>query len=154
VRFTQDGERLWEQWQANNPPPWHKDSGEPFTYDPRTWPGDVVVRFPVEDLYGVAIVYAAGQWADAMDEVIDQHGHQDFKDVAVPTFEALNQSLGQWELNAVQYSACVAVLSHTWEHGEQLRRWHNLSVQVGTEGEEANESGGILNAGVILEEPT
>jgi len=43
------------------------------------------------------------------------------------------------------YGAAVAMLAHVWEHGEELRKWHNLNIQIGNEGEKANENGGVLN---------
>ncbi|MDA8315367.1 MAG: hypothetical protein M0010_09365 [Actinomycetota bacterium] len=56
--------------------------------------------------------------------------------------------------------AAVSVLASCWVHGEELRRWHNLDTQIGTEGEKANASGGVLNPALLImtketeEEPT
>lgn len=47
------------------------------------------------------------------------------------------------------YGCAVSILSQVWIHGEELRRWHNLDSQIGTEGEKANESGGVLNPAVL-----
>jgi len=47
------------------------------------------------------------------------------------------------------YGASVSVLAKCWEHGEQLRRWHNLKTQLGNEGEKANEKGGVLNPALL-----
>jgi hypothetical protein len=41
------------------------------------------------------------------------------------------------------------VLASCWEHGEELRRWHNLKTQIRDEGEKANESGGVLNPALL-----
>lgn len=43
----------------------------------------------------------------------------------------------------------VSMLVQCWEHGEQLRRWHNLETQIGDEGEKANALGGALNPAVL-----
>jgi hypothetical protein len=47
------------------------------------------------------------------------------------------------------YGCAVKMLSQVWVHGEDLRRWHNKDTQIGTEGDEANESGGVLNPAVL-----
>ena len=47
------------------------------------------------------------------------------------------------------YGAAVFVLATCWEHGEELRRWHNVVTQIGTEGEEANKNGGVLNPALL-----
>lgn len=31
----------------------------------------------------------------------------------------------------------------------KLRRWHNKDIQLGTEGDAANESGGVLNPALL-----
>jgi hypothetical protein len=48
-------------------------------------------------------------------------------------------------ITGFMYGASVSILAQSWIHGEQLRRWHNLKTQLGTEGEKANEEGGTLN---------
>lgn len=52
-------------------------------------------------------------------------------------------------ITGFMYGHAVSVLSHVWIHGEQLRRWHNLSTQIGNEGEKANETGGVLNPSLL-----
>lgn len=52
-------------------------------------------------------------------------------------------------ITGFMYGAAVSVLAQCWEHGEALRRWHNLTTQIGTEGERANESGGVLNPALL-----
>lgn len=44
----------------------------------------------------------------------------------------------------------VALLAKVWVHGEQLRRWHNVSRQKGDEGERANASTGVLGHDVKI----
>jgi hypothetical protein len=149
MRFSQDGQRLWNTWAAHNAPP----NGLPE--NPHEWPEEAMIKGAllgtIEDMYSAVIMYAAKEWAEAMEG--DLTDGTSVEDVAAPSFNVINDSLTPWNLTALQYSACVAVLSGSWEHGETLRRWHNLATQVGTEGEEANEKGGILNAGIIEEQP-
>jgi hypothetical protein len=52
-------------------------------------------------------------------------------------------------ITGFMYGAAVSILSHAWEHGEELRRWHNLDTQIGNEGEKANESGGVINPALL-----
>lgn len=52
-------------------------------------------------------------------------------------------------ITGFMYGRAVVALSHYWKHGEQLRRWHNIKTQLGNEGEEANESGGVLNPALL-----
>ncbi len=47
------------------------------------------------------------------------------------------------------YGTAVSILSQTWKHGEQLRRWHNKETQIGNEGDIANEKGGTLNPALL-----
>lgn len=56
-------------------------------------------------------------------------------------------------ITGFMYGAAVKVLAATWKHGEQLRLWHNLTTQLGSEGEEANKSGGVLNPAMIIGQP-
>jgi len=53
-------------------------------------------------------------------------------------------------ITGFMYGVAVSALSHCWEYGDELRRWHNLDTQLDTEGEKANESGGVLNPAVLI----
>lgn len=52
-------------------------------------------------------------------------------------------------ITGYMYGAAVLLLSSSWSHGEVLRKWHNLNIQIGKEGEKANESGGVLNPAIM-----
>ena len=47
------------------------------------------------------------------------------------------------------YGCAVSTLAACREHGEALRRWHNLRMQIDTEGARANESGGVLHPALL-----
>jgi len=47
------------------------------------------------------------------------------------------------------YGCAVSTLAKFWEFGEDLRRWSNLDMQIGHEGEKANADGGVLNPALI-----
>ena len=53
------------------------------------------------------------------------------------------------KISGFMYGAAVSTLARVWKHGEALRMWHNLKTQIGTEGEKANESGGVLNPALL-----
>lgn len=52
-------------------------------------------------------------------------------------------------ITGAMYGFAVSILARCWTHGEQLRRWHNKDTQLGTEGDVANESGGVLNPAML-----
>jgi hypothetical protein len=52
-------------------------------------------------------------------------------------------------ITGYMYGCAVGVLAKVWKHGEALRRWHNKETQIGTEGDKANESGGVLNPALL-----
>ena len=52
-------------------------------------------------------------------------------------------------ITGFMYGCAVSILSQVWIHGEALRRWHNKTTQLGTEGDAANETGGVLNPALL-----
>lgn len=46
--------------------------------------------------------------------------------------------------------AVAQMVSECHERGDEFRRAWNADVQIGTEGDEANESGGVLNPAVMV----
>ena len=52
-------------------------------------------------------------------------------------------------ITGFMYGCAVAMLAKCWKHGEELRRRHNLKIQISNEGEKANESGGVLNPALL-----
>lgn len=52
-------------------------------------------------------------------------------------------------ITGFMYGAAVSALAHFWVYGEELRRWHNKDVQIGNEGDIANETGGVLNPALL-----
>lgn len=96
-----------------------------------------------DDPYGAGIFRYAERWADLMEAAIDEG--QDIADCAKATsLEADTDGI-----TGFMYGASVKILASCWEHGEALRRWHNLDVQIGNEGEAANREGGVLNPAVL-----
>ncbi len=53
-------------------------------------------------------------------------------------------------MSGYSYSLAVQLLAACWKFGDQLRRWHNLEVQPGKRGEQANEAGGVLSSALLV----
>lgn len=96
-----------------------------------------------QDPYGKAIYRFASEWATRMERAISEGGLID--DLAQDTCRESDDE----GITGFMYGAAVSVLSQVWVHGESLRRWHNLATQIGSEGEEANGAGGVLNPAII-----
>lgn len=93
--------------------------------------------------YGAGIITFAERWADAMEAAM----------AAGESLEACADRTSHEAdiegLSGFMYGKAVTTLVQSWAHGEQLRRWHNLDVQMQDEGEEANETGGVLNPAIM-----
>jgi len=95
------------------------------------------------DPYSAGVIKFAERWARLM-QVRMEDGSK-LADIAKQaSSEADNEGI-----TGFMYGCAVATLAQTWKHGEELRRWHNLDTQVGTEGERANETGGVLNPALL-----
>jgi hypothetical protein len=95
------------------------------------------------DPYGKAIIIYAERWADLMEERMAD---------GAPLTEVALQTSHKADVEGItgfMYGAAVSVLATSWAHGEELRRWHNLDTQIGTEGEKANEKGTVLNPALL-----
>ena len=146
--------------------------------DPQKWQ-ETLDANPKEDNgdhnYGSVINDFAQRWAELMqgdilayvvappaDATPEQLATYDTDVIA-----AINNCADKWErvadkslgneggITGFQFGCAVSLLSECWKWGEQLRRWHNLATQIGTEGERANASGGVLNPalmGVVVSE--
>jgi hypothetical protein len=95
------------------------------------------------DGYGGRVVRYADEWARLM-QVRISNG----KTVAQCADE-LSHLADDDGITGYMYGCAVAVLAKVWKHGEALRRWHNKETQIGTEGDKANESGGVLNPALL-----
>jgi hypothetical protein len=96
-----------------------------------------------QDAYGGGIVTYAERWAKLMQ--VEMSNGNKLEDVA----EATSHEADIEGITGFMYGCAVLILARCWKHGDQLRRWHNLSTQIGNEGEKANESGGVLNPAML-----
>jgi hypothetical protein len=95
------------------------------------------------DAYGAAVYVYAGRWAQLMQAEIAQG--KALADIASQTSHDADIE----GITGFMYGCAVAILAQCWIHGEELRRWHNKDTQIGTEGDAANESGGVLNPAIL-----
>lgn len=95
------------------------------------------------DFYGAGILRYAERWADMMEKRIAEG--QALEEIA----KATSHEADTEGITGFMYGAAVATLADVWEHGEVLRRWHNSSIAIGDEGEEANKTGGVLNPALL-----
>lgn len=109
--------------------------------DPEGWQKTVDNN---QDPYGAAGVGFARRWAELMEAKIDEG-----KPLALIA-EATSHEADTEGITGFMYGCAVSILSQVWEHGEELRRWHNLATQIGKEGERANENGGTLNPALLV----
>lgn len=96
-----------------------------------------------QDPYGACCMRYIERWADLM-EASMALGNE-LEDIA----KATSHEADTEGITGFMYGCAVSTLNAVWEHGEQLRRWHNLDTQIKDEGERANESGGVLNPAVL-----
>lgn len=95
------------------------------------------------DAYGGRVISYAEDWANFMER--EMSTGKKLEDVA----DATSREADTDGITGFMYGAAVSTLAAVWTHGEALRRWHNLKTQMGTEGERANESGGVLNPALL-----
>lgn len=96
------------------------------------------------DAYGMAILNYAERWAELMEARIA--AGESLSMVAKETSHVADTE----GITGFMYGAAVHTLADCWIHGEELRQWHNLSTQIGDEGDEANETGGVLNPAILV----
>lgn len=95
------------------------------------------------DPYSKAVVDYSERWAGLMEARMEKG--EKLSDVAGETSHEADTD----GITGFMYGCAVQGLAWFWEHGEELRRWHNLQTQVGNEGERANEEGGVLNPAIM-----
>lgn len=96
-----------------------------------------------QDPYGAGVVRFAERWAVLMQEELAAGNALTL--VAGPTSRIADTE----GITGFMYGCAVQMLVGCWIHGEELRRWHNVDTQIDTEGERANEAGGVLNPALL-----
>jgi len=96
-----------------------------------------------KDGYGGRVVRYAEEWARLMQTRIANG------ETIPQCAQELSHLADDDGITGFMYGCAVSVLAKVWKHGEALRRWHNKKTQIGTEGDKANESGGVLNPALL-----
>jgi hypothetical protein len=96
------------------------------------------------DPYGGEVVRYSEAWADLMETRM--RGGDTIAECAKATAHKADNNGG---ITGFMYGCAVSALAKFWEHGEELRRWHNLDAQLNDEGVKANRSGGVLNPALL-----
>jgi hypothetical protein len=71
------------------------------------------------DGYGSGIFRYAEKWANLMEEKIS--AGEELKNIADKTSHEADTE----GITGYMYGAAVSILAQCWEHGEELRKWHN-----------------------------
>lgn len=95
------------------------------------------------DSYGAGTVRYAARWAHLMEKRMESG--QRIADMA----NKCSSEADTEGITGFMYGCAVNMLAHIWKHGEALRLWHNKTTQLGTEGDKANETGGVLNPALL-----
>lgn len=95
------------------------------------------------DGYGGRVVRYAEEWARLMQTRLANG------ETIPQCADELSRLADDDGITGYMYGCAVGVLAKVWKHGEALRRWHNKETQIGTEGDKANETGGVLNPAVL-----
>ncbi len=90
-----------------------------------------------KDPYGRACFRYASEWATRMEKLIGDGAA--VESIAKQTSHDADDE----GISGYMYGVAVSILSDCWIHGEAV------GVQIGDEGERANESGGVLNPALL-----
>lgn len=101
------------------------------------------------DGYSKGVVTYTESWAALMEAAIGEQTGNAMEHTIRSVAKTTSHEADNEGITGFMYGCAVQALSHFWEHGEILRRWHNLDTQIKNEGEKANESGGVLNPAVM-----
>jgi hypothetical protein len=96
--------------------------------------------------YVAGILRYAEQWADLMEVRLAENPELTVADIAEKTSHEADTE----GITGYMYNCAIRILAGVWEHGEDLRRWHNLDVCPGEKGEQANRDGGVFNSAVLV----
>lgn len=93
-----------------------------------------------ESEYGKCIFHYSWRWALYMEYLMD-NGYELEEIAEMTSFLADEEGI-----TGFMYNCAVQTLNACWIYGDDLRRWHNLDVQLQDEGETTNLTGGMLNS--------
>jgi hypothetical protein len=96
------------------------------------------------DPYSGTCFLFAEKWASLIEAEIAKG-----KTVADVADACSSEADKEFGVTGFMFGMAVSILAEAWEHGDALRRWHNLKTQLGDEGERANREGKTLNPALL-----
>lgn len=103
-----------------------------------------------DDPYGRRCFTYAEDWANLLEKQIEHDkGTKTVEQVIEKYADAFSHTADTDGITGFMYGAAVSILANAWIHGDLLRRWHNLKIQIRDEGEKANANGGVLNPAIL-----
>ena len=102
------------------------------------------------DDYSKAVVDYGERWAEFMEKRIPEGTTEpEITRIFVDHANSDSHEADTSGITGFMYGCAVQALAQFWVHGEPLRHWHNLNIQIGNEGEKANASGTVLNPALL-----
>ena len=102
------------------------------------------VKLNSTDDYSKGVIDYTEAWAKLMEEKLAQG------ETIEGCADKTSHDADTEGITGFMYGCAVSLLASAWEHGEALRRWHNLATQIGREGERANaKPGRVLNPALL-----
>ena len=92
------------------------------------------------DSYGHRCFTYAEDWAEKLEEIIEESS-DDIQKVIVDNAERTASEADTDGITGYMYGAAVSILSHCWEYGEYLRKWHNHEYNY--------DGDGVVNPAVL-----
>lgn len=119
-------------------------NGQPFTVnDAAAWHAWLDKN---SDFYGHGTVAYAARWMALLEANADV---SDIDSTLAKRAEDLSRQADTEGITVHMHAAAAAGIARFWTHGDAFRRWFNSANQLSTEGDCANESGGIVNPSVV-----
>lgn len=87
------------------------------------------------DPYGSCVVRYAERWANMMEQEMENGK------TLIEIADATSHKADTEGITGYMYGCAVSILSQVWEHGEELRKWHNK--------EYGYEGNGTVNPAII-----
>ena len=87
------------------------------------------------DPYGSGVVRYAERWANMMEQEMESGK------LLIEIADATSHRADTEGITGYMYGCAVSILSQVWEHGEELRKWHNK--------EYGYEGNGTVNPAII-----
>jgi hypothetical protein len=92
------------------------------------------------DPYGHACFTYAERWAELLEKEIEETGKEPQK-VIIECAEQFGHKADTEGITGYMYGCAVSILAQCWEHGEELRKWHNKQYD--------HDGDGVVNPAVI-----